>query len=87
MDAEGEVIPFFRDFDAEIIEIDRNQDAARNKLIARNAVFYKKTMFGAFLRLSSKEKEEMTMQEYLDYCVIFKDAIRIIHLPYINDND
>lgn len=87
MATKREGVPFFRDFDAEIITNDRNHEAAKNKLIARNAVFYKKTLFQAFLHLSDKQIENMTMQEYLDYCVIFKDAILILHAPYVTKTD
>lgn len=80
-------IPFFSELDAEIREISILPIAAKDKLIARNAVFYKKTLFRAFLHLSKKECDEMPMQEYLDYCIMLEEVLKLIHAPYLSHDN
>ena len=41
-------------------------------------------MFRAFLHLSKKEIDNMGVQEYIDYHIIFKQYLKILHAPYID---
>jgi hypothetical protein len=57
---------------------------ARDKLIARDPVFYKKTLFRAFLHYSKNELEEMTVEEYMDNVIMLDEVLKLIHAPYLN---
>lgn len=52
------------------------------ELIARDSVFYNKTMFRAFMHLSKEECDNMTMQEYLDYKTILIPVLKLVHAPF-----
>lgn len=52
-------------------------------MITRNAVFYKKTLFRAFLLLTRDEIENMSMQEYMDYDIMLDEVLRFMHAPYL----
>lgn len=80
-------IPFFSELDAEIREISISPVVAKDKLIARNAVFYKKTLFRAFLHLEKRECDEMTMQEYIDYCIMLEEVLKLVHAPFLEHNN
>jgi len=77
--------PFFCSIESELEEINYSQETAKTKLIARNAVFYNKTMFRAFLMYSGKELEDMTLQEYMDCQIMLPEVLRIIHAPFQNN--
>jgi hypothetical protein len=36
----------------------------------------------AFLHLSKKEIDEMTMQEYIDYGIMLREYLLLLHAPY-----
>jgi hypothetical protein len=76
--------PFFSEVENEINYIGDNHELAKNELIARDPVFYQKTMFRAFLHLSKKETEKMNIQTYIDYHIMFKEYLKIFHAPYID---
>lgn len=52
-------------------------------MITRNAVFYKKTLFRAFLRLTTSDLDNMSMQEYMDYDIMLDEVLKFIHAPYL----
>jgi hypothetical protein len=57
-------------------------------LIARNPVFYKKTMFRAFLNLSQSECDNMSVSEYMDYAIMLKEVLKLWHAPFQkNENE
>ena len=74
--------PFFCSIESELEEINYSHETAKTKLIARNAVFYNKTMFRAFLMYSGKELEDMTLQEYMDCQIMLPEVLKIIHAPF-----
>ena len=76
--------PFFVQFEDDIKFINEQPDKAVEELIARNPVFYKKTLFRAFLHYSGKELEEMSMDEYRDCDIMLNQVLKLIHAPYIN---
>lgn len=84
MAIERKATSFFFNIEDDLKEIDKSPDTALKKLIARDPVFYQKTMFRAFLHYSGKELEEMSIQEYMDCCILLPEALKILHAPYIN---
>lgn len=40
-------------------------------------------MFRAFLHLSKEECDNMCMGEYLDYCVVLDEALKLLHAPFM----
>lgn len=87
MDVGNKDYPFFSDFDNEIKKITQQPIVAKDELIARNAVFYKKTLFRAFLHLEKKECDRMTLQEYMDYSIMLEEVLKLIHAPYLDHNN
>jgi len=83
----GEIHPFFVQFESEVKEINEQPDLAKNKLIARNPVMYKKTLFRAFLNYSQKECKKMTLDEYLANVVILEDVLKLWHAPFMNHEE
>ena len=79
--------PFFCAIESELEEINYSHDTAKRKLIARNAVFYNKTMFRAFLMYSGKELDEMSLQEYMDCQIMLPEVLKIIHAPFQKTDD
>jgi hypothetical protein len=53
-------------------------------LIARNPVFYQKTMFRAFLHYSGKELKKMSLDEYKDCSIMLGEVLRTLHAPYMD---
>lgn len=84
---EGESPPFFQSVQHDFKIITDTPDLAKNDLITRNPVFYKKTMFRAFLHYGREEVEFMTLQEYMDACIMLDEVLKIIHAPYIKGDD
>jgi hypothetical protein len=78
--------PLFFDFESELKEITSSPERALKDLIARDPVKYQKTKFRAFLGYSKKECDRMTMQDFLDACVILEDVIKVWHAPYLDHN-
>jgi hypothetical protein len=57
-------------------------------LISRDAVFYNKTMFTAFLGYSKKQVEQMAIDEYLKCMVMITEVLKLWHAPFQKqDND
>ncbi len=83
----GENYPFFSKFDGELKKIFASEDRGISELIARDAVFYKKTLFRAFLHLTKEECDDMTFQRYIDYSVALESVLRLIHAPYMKQDD
>ncbi len=81
-----EAIPFFSAINTEITENYSNHKEACNKLIARDAVFYKKTMFRAFLNLTKIECDEMDWQEYLDYSIMLQEKLLLDNAPFMKED-
>jgi hypothetical protein len=81
------VSPLFFEIQLKIENITDNQEAAREELIARNPIFYKKSMFRAFLGYSENRTDKMSIQEYLDCCVILHDVLRIWHAPFLDHDN
>lgn len=79
---EGEVLPFFCTIGQDLKIINKSPDEAIKNLIARDDVFYNKTLFRAFLHLSKEECDAMTLQEYLDYLLMFRETMKLFHAPY-----
>jgi hypothetical protein len=74
--------PFFFDIQQDIKAINGSPDRAIDELIARNPVFYKKTMFRAFLNLSKEECDNMSIGEYMDYSVALDQVLKLWHAPF-----
>ena len=146
-DAEPFCTLFFK-IQTDIKKIWDNTDKAKNELIARDPVFYQKTLFRAFLHnddvkqkkkikfciefkkikkpnefekyINDKikegfefikrqnvlmslifpmygiyifkkeiitEEDTMTYQKYMDYQVMLKEALKILHAPYLNSSE
>lgn len=83
-----EIGPLFFEFNQqfELIGIEKERDKEEQNLIARNPVFYKKTLFRAFLNYSGKELEEMGLDEYFDCCIMLDKVLQIMHAPFIDKN-
>lgn len=77
--------PFFFGINERLKLVNENQEEAKNELIARNPVFFNKTLFRAFLNYSKKEIDEMSIDEYIDAQVMLKEYLKILHAPYIDN--
>jgi len=82
----GKDHPFFSSFDAEIDYNNKQPAEAEQKLIDRDSVFYKKTIFRSFFHLSKQECDEMTIQEFIDYDTMLIPVLKLIHAPYQKHN-
>ena len=80
------VHPLFCSVQNDIREVCENHEKAKDELIARDPVKYNKTMFRAFLHLSRKEVEQMSIRDYLDYQILLKETLLLIHAPYNKSN-
>lgn len=80
----GENKSFFFSFNTEITANYDNHVKARQELIDRDAVFYKKTLFRSFLHLSDSVLETITpfSQEYLDYSIMLTEHLMLLHAPF-----
>lgn len=74
--------PFFFSVQTDLAEINNQPDKAKDKLIAREPVFYQKTMFRAFLGYSGTEIEEMTLGEYMDNVIMLREVLKLWHAPF-----
>ena len=79
MDAEGEVLPFFQKFIDELTFINDQPEVACKDLVARDPVFFNKTLFRAFLFLTKKEIENMSLTDYKNYCIMLKKTLELHH--------
>ena len=82
----GEMLGFFFEVNGQLKDVNEDLPTAVEKLIARNDRFYNKTMFRAFLQLTKEECDTMSVQDYIDYLIMFKQVINIwenITLPKI----
>lgn len=43
-------------------------------------------MFRAFLQLTKQEIDEMTIDEYMDYVIMFKEALKFRHAPFMKQD-
>lgn len=84
MVVEGENKPFFFSFNTEIREAGENHKSATIDLIARNPMFYKKTLFRAFLNITKDECDDMMQfgQEYIDYSIMLDEYLLLLHAPF-----
>lgn len=80
---EGKGNPFFSDFEHQIAELNEDYEEAAKNLIARNDVFYNKTLFRAFLNYSEKECLEMSTQKYIDSLIMLQVVLRLTHAPFL----
>lgn|GEM_PF-2445211 len=80
-----ENFPLFFAFNTEIKANNDNHKQAVKELIARNPVFYKKTLFRAFLAVPESTLENMLTfgQEYLDYSIMLDEYLLLLHAPYM----
>ena len=81
-----ETFPFFSALNTEITANNDNHKVAVQNLIARDAVFYKKTMFRAFLHITKLELDDMDWQEYLDYSIMLEEYLLLLHAPYMKED-
>jgi len=58
---------------------------AIRELIARDDGFYNRTLFRAFLHLTKEECDNMSQQEYIDYLIMFREVLRLIHAPFLKE--
>lgn len=86
MAVKGKNQPFFFSINTEITENNKAHQQAKDKLIARDPVFYKKTMFRAFLQLTKEECDNMDWQEYLDYSIMLEQYLLLLHAPFQRQN-
>jgi hypothetical protein len=80
-----EVLPFFQKFQIELSVINDQPETACNNLVARNPVFFQKSLFRAFLHLTKEECDKMTLTEYMDYTVMLKKTLELIHAPFMKE--
>jgi len=87
LDAAKPFYTFFFKIQSEVKLIWDNPDKAKENLIARDPVFYQKTLFRAFLHLDKEETENMTYQQYMDYQIMLKECLKLLHAPYLNSGE
>lgn len=80
---DGKIIPLFFCFNEDLKAINDNIDAAKDKLLERNPIFYNKLMFRSFLNYSGEELENMGIEEYLDCTVVLGEVLKMWHAPYL----
>lgn len=71
------VYPFFSKVEDRLVEIAKRPEDYIKELLARNPVFYNRTMFRAFLGLNTKDMTAMTAGEYVDYCLMLNHVIHM----------
>ena len=76
--------PFFFSVNGDIAYINEFPDKAKDELIARNHVLYKKTLFRAFLHYSKEEVDTMTIQDYIDSTIMLKEVLNLTHAPFMD---
>lgn len=77
----------FFDFDVEIKKINDDSEKATDDLIARDHVFFKKSLFRAFLGYNKSDTDNMTMQEYIDSSIVLLKVLKIWHAPFLNHDE
>ena len=78
---------FFFEVEAQFDLIINEPEEAKNKLIARDPVLYKKTMFRAFLGLTKQDTEEMGIGDYLDHSIMLSEVLKLWHAPYMDHSN
>ena len=81
------IYPLFFNIQSELKIINEEPEKATDDLIKRDPVFFQKTMFRAFLHLSKKECEEMSIDEYMNYTIMLKKVLETIHAPFMEHNN
>ena len=87
MDVGREIQPLFFEIQNEIKLINNRPDEAKAELIARNPVLFKKTMFRAFLNYEKKEVKKMSIQSYMDSCIMLDEVLKLWHAPFMKNDD
>lgn len=79
--------PFFSQFAYDLDEAITAPAAAVEKLIARNPLLFQVTMFRAFLRLPEDKIDNMGYDDFIDYTIMLKEVLKVVHAPYIQKED
>lgn len=83
----GKIYPLFFKIQDELTIINNEPDKAKNDLIARDPVFFQKTMFRAFLHYTTEDLENMSIDEYMNCLIMLKSVLETIHAPYLDHNN
>jgi len=67
--------------------LNNEPEKAKDNLIARDPVFFQKSMFRAFLHYNTEDLENMSIDEYMKCSIILKEYLKILHAPYMDHNN
>ncbi len=86
MAIQRKIHPFFSEFQCELRDINEQPETACKNLVARSPVFFQKILFRAFLHLTRKEIDEMSLTDYQNYTIMLKKVLELLHAPFLDHN-